>query len=360
MRLEALGGLPRADLGPWPTPLQEAPRLTAILGGPRLLVKRDDVMALGLGGNKVRKLEYLLGHALSLGCRAVITTGAFTSNHARLTAAACRRLGLEPHLVLRSSEARPSVQGNLLLDHLLGAAVHLVGSDAAALTAMADLAGRLRGAGVPPYVIPTGGSVGRGAVGYAHAVAETVVQAAALGARPDVFVVASGSGGTQAGLLLGCRLYGLSAEVVGVMVGGDDPAAFADRIARLAAEAAGCIGIGPAPPPEDWGTHLPATLDAGDPAGAARAAAAGVRLCTGYVGGGYGDVTPAVREAIDLAARSEGLLLDPVYSGKALAGLIGEVRAGRWGRDQTVVFVHTGGQAGLFARAAELAEVPGG
>ena len=335
--------------------------MAAILGGPRILVKRDDAMALGLGGNKVRKLEYLLGHALSLGCRAVITTGAHTSNHACLTAAACRRLGLEPHLVLRRSEARPPVQGNLLLDHLLGAAVHLVAPDpAAALAAMADLAGRLRGAGVSPYIIPTGGSVGRGAVGYAHAVAETVLQAAALGARPDVFVAASGSGGTQAGLLLGCRLYCPSAEVVGVMVGGDDPRAFADRIARLLAEAAGRIGIGSTPPQEDWGPRLPAALDEGDPAGAAAAAQAGVRLCADYVGAGYGDITPAVREAIGLAARSEGLLLDPVYSGKAMAGLIAEVRAGRWGRDQTVVFVHTGGQPGLFARASELAEPPGG
>ncbi len=359
--MEALGGLPRADLGPWPTPLQEAPRLTAILGGPRILVKRDDASALGLGGNKVRKLEYLLGHALTLGCRAVITTGAHTSNHARLTAAACRRLGLEPHLVLRSAEARPPVQGNLLVDHLLGAAVHLVAPDGpAALAAMADLAERLRGAGVMPYVVPTGGSVGRGAVGYAHAVAETVLQAAAIGTRPDVFVTASGSGGTQAGLLLGCRLYCPAAEVVGVMVGGDDPAAFADRTARLLSEAAGRIGIGPTPPPEEWGPRVPAGLDEGAPAGAAAAAEAGVRLCAGYVGAGYGDITPAVREAIDLAARSEGLLLDPVYSGKAMAGLIGEVRAGRFGRGQTVVFVHTGGQPGLFARAAELAEAPGG
>ena len=351
---ETAGFPPRVRLGEGPTPLQEAPRLAAALGGPRLFIKRDDLLPLGLGGNKIRKLEYLLADALAGGADGVITTGAHTSNHARLTAAGCARLGLEVHLVLRAPTAEPAPEGNLLLDELFGARIHLVPPERATAE-MVALAGRLRAAGRRPYLIPVGGSVGLGALGYARAVEELVPQCAAAGVRPTAVVAAAGSGGTQAGLLLGRGLLRQDWDVVGVLVGEDDPGEFAQAVLDILRAARGLLGLGPRVP-EGWGfadpPGPPATTDAAAAFGAL--GEEGGALLRGYVGAGYGDVTPGVREALALAARTEGLVLDPVYTGKAMAGLIGEIRAGRLGPADTVVFVHTGGQAGLFGRGADV------
>lgn len=350
---------PRVDLGAGPTPLEEAPRLSAALGGPRILVKRDDLTPLAMGGNKLRKLEYLLGHALAGDADAVITTGAHTSNHARLTAAACARLGLEAHLVLRVPDGTaPAVQGNLLLDRLLGAHIHPVDAadSSGATAAVLALAAELRAAGRRPYVIPTGGSVGRGALGYVHAAEEIAAQAASIDAEPTAVFTATGSGGTHAGLLAGRRVCGEDWPVVGVLVGGDDPAVFAAETLAVLREAEGLLGLGPVRP-EAWGmTGIapPPPAPAEVAAGLDGLRAAAGELLAGYVGAGYGDITPGVREALALAARTEGLILDPVYTAKAMAGLIGEIRAGHLGADDTVVFLHTGGQPGLFSRAGEV------
>jgi len=323
--------LPRTPLAEWPTPLQALPRLTAALGGPHLWVKRDDRTSLATGGNKVRKLEYLLGHALQLGATAVITTGAHTSNHAALTVAACRRLGLHPYLVLRQPPAGAAQhQGNLLLDELLGACIHWVpdGAPEAAAAAMQAIAWELRQAGEVPYIIVVGGSVGRGAIGYTHAIQEVGQQAAAAGFQPTTIVTASGSGGTQAGLLVGTMLHGMPTQILGVMVGDDDIAAFRKAIADIGQQACALLGIA---------AHLPP-----------------VELLGGYAGPGYGQVNQQTLETIRLVARTEGLLLDPVYTGKAMAGLIGELHAGRWCQNDHVIFLHTGGQNALFSYAEAL------
>ncbi len=350
-----LASWPRVHLAAGPTPLQEAPRLTAALGGPRVLVKRDDLLPLGLGGNKLRKLEYLLGQALAGGADAVVTAGSHTSNHARLTAAACARLGLEAHLVLRAPTGHPPLQGNLLLDHLLGAKIHLVPAEppSAVMDALQAVAASLRAAGRRPYTFPVGGSVGRGAAGYVHAVEELQAQCAACGAEPSAVYVATGSGGTHAGLLLGREMYAARWRAVGVLVGGEEPDAFAATTLAILRDAQGLLGLGPGRP-EAWGFGDAPAPAVALPGAREDLAAAGGELLAGYAGAGYGDITAAVREALALAARTEGLILDPVYTGKAMAALIGEVRAGRWGRADTVVFLHTGGQPGLFARAAEV------
>jgi len=319
--------MPRVILGEWPTPLQPAPRLSAALGGPRILLKRDDVMPLGLGGNKTRKLEYLLGRALAEGADTVITTGAATSNHCRLTAAACCKLGLHSVLVLRSPGGRaPIPQGNLLLDRLLGAELRFVDGDGPFTEAdeLERVAAELRRSGHRPYIIPTGGSVGLGAVGYSHAMAEIAQRAP----DADLVVAAAGSGGTHAGLMLGRRLHLPRARVWGVRVSGDGAVPLADRIHGILVEAEALAGL----------AHEDAPVE----------------LIAGYLGAGYGDITDGVREAIGLVARTEGLFLDPVYTGKAMAGLIGEIRRGALSAHQTIVFVHTGGGPEIFDRAGEV------
>lgn len=325
-----LAGLPRVSLAEWPTPLQEAPRLSAALGGPRILLKRDDAISLAFGGNKTRKLEYLLGDALQRGADTVITTGASTSNHCRQTAAACRKLGLEPVLVLRAPQGREpaAAQGNLLLDKLLDAELRFVDGGEGPFVeadALEAVAADLRARGRQPYIIPTGGSVGLGAVGYAHAMQEIAAQAP----DADVVMAATGSGGTQAGLMLGRRLFGpKQARILGVRVSPDGDVPMRERIRAILAEAEGLVGL--------------------------RLQEQSADLLDDYLGAGYGDITAGVREALALLARTEGVILDPVYTAKAMAALIGEVKRGALGAHQNIVFVHTGGGPGLFTRAAEV------
>lgn len=314
---------PRVELVGGPTPLEPAPRLSAAVGGPRIWIKRDDLTGLALGGNKLRKLEYLIADALAAGAEVVVTAGAAQSNHCVQTAAACNRHGLACVAVLAGLPDTP-ITGNLLLNHLLGAEIRLCPMDLADRNAAADeVAGELAAAGRRVYVVPVGGSNGLGVIGYARAAFEIADQANAAGFTPAAVVCASGSGGTQAGLVLGEAALDQSFEVHGISV---RSAAEPQRqaVARLASEGAALVGMASVRP------------DA-------------ILVHDNYVGAGYGALTEGSREAIHLAARTEGILTDPVYTGKALAGLIGEARSGRWRADQDVVFVHTGGAPALFA-----------
>jgi D-cysteine desulfhydrase family pyridoxal phosphate-dependent enzyme len=335
----ALDGLPRVSLAVLPTPLHEAGRLREALGGParcpRILFKRDDLTGLAGGGNKARKLEFLLGDALAAGATALVTTGGVQSNHARMTAAAACRFGLRASLVLTSALAEPAVEGNLLLDRLFGAETHFVaagdpalavgpGDAAMVATAMADLVGR----GERPYLIPLGGSSPIGALGYVAGTLELLAQLEAAGERPARLYVAAGSRGTAAGLVLGARLTAAPYRVLGVAVSGGDPekTQLAVDVARAAAL---LLHIDPDLTPDDFATDH------------------------AQIGPGYGIATHGCLEAIRLVARSEGILLDPVYTGKAMAGLIADVRRGEVSPSETVVFLHTGGLPGLFAHAAD-------
>jgi D-cysteine desulfhydrase family pyridoxal phosphate-dependent enzyme len=332
---------PRAGLCAWPTPLEECPRLSAAVGGPHLWVKRDDLAGLGLGGNKVRKLEYLLGEAIRQGAETIITTGARQSNHARLTAAACRRLGLEITLVLSEGEAAgavtpgdlsqgESLQGNLLLDRLYGAEIVYVSGDSeeTADRAMTEIAERLRAGGRRPYIIPLGGSNPVGVLGYVSATLEIAGQAQAEGLFFDYLFVTTGSGGTHAGLQLGASLFLPGTGVHGISVSRPSGPAAA-RVEALVAATAPLLGLRANPAPS-------------------------AVVHDGFVGEGYAVPTRAGWEAILLAARTEGLILDPVYTGKALSGLIGLVREGLIPSAANVLFVHTGGGPGLLAQGQAL------
>jgi D-cysteine desulfhydrase family pyridoxal phosphate-dependent enzyme len=321
--------LPRVSLAHLPTPLEEMPRLREALGdGPRLLVKRDDQTGLATGGNKTRKLEFLVAEALAQGADTLVTAGGPQSNHCRQTAAAAAKMGLRCVLVLGSHPPfRSEWNGNLLLDDLLGAKVHWAG-DHDRNTALAEVADTLRAAGGRPYAIPVGGSVPIGAVGYVAAVEELAGQLAERGEQVDRIVFASGSAGTHAGLLVGVKALDLDARVEGI--NDDKVVGLLAKIQGLARATAVHLG-------------LDLSFSEGD-----------FILHDAYGAPGYGVITDAEREAIRLLARTEGIIVDPVYTGRALAGLIDLVRQGVYGPDETVLFWHTGGTAGLFARAAEL------
>lgn len=295
-----------------PTPLDEAPRLSAELGL-RLLVKRDDLTGLALGGNKARKLELLVADALARGCDTLIATGGAQSNFARMTAAAAARSGLACHLVLSGSEPEHD-SGNLILDRLFGATVEFAGTEhwTELERRVAAVASRL---GPRGYPMPVGGSTPLGALAYVDAARELLVQ---LGRAPDWVVVADGSGGTHAGLLVGLPR---ETRVLGVDVA-RPPVPLVKHVAKLAAATAALGGL---------------ATPANEP------------IVVDHAGPGYAAISDEARAAVRLAACSEGLVLDPVYTGKAMAGLIAEARAGRIGG--TVVFWHTGGSPALFADA---------
>jgi len=327
---EALAAFPTLSLIPTPSLVEPLPRLSATLGGgPRLLIKRDDAIAFGFGGNKVRKLAFVGGHARAEGADTLITAGGVQSNHARATAAVAAKLGMGAVLVANGAPAaRPSA--NALLDVLLGAEiVHVVSRDERA-PKMQEIARRLRARGRHPYVIPIGASMPLGALGFVHAVAELVDQIP----PPDVIVHSTSSGGTQAGLVAGCRLLGLPTRVIGISA--DDSSeslcAQVDDIVR---------GVS---------TLLKGRLknDAAVDYGSFERGTA-IEVDDAFVGDGYGIPTAASREAIELLARMEAIFLDPTYTAKAMAGLIAYVRDKRFTAEQTVVFWHTGGQVGLFA-----------
>ncbi len=331
MTLETLPRLPLAHL---PTPLEPLSRLRAALQAedparpaPLLLVKRDDQTGLASGGNKTRKLEYLLAEALAEEADTVLTVGAPQSNHCRQTAAAAARAGLRCVLVLGGNA--PLLEGgNLLLDRLFGAEIVWAG-ERDRLALLAETAQAQAAIGRRPYVITYGGSSPTGAAGYAFAFQELLEQARINGYAVDHVVVASSSGGTQAGMAVGAWAAGFAGQIHGISI--DRKASeFQPALAELATQTASLLGRAHRFLPQDFIVH-----DA-------------------YLGEGYGVLGAPEREAIRLLAASEGLLADPVYTGRALAGLLDLIRQGRFGAGETVVFWHTGGLPALFAYAEQL------
>jgi D-cysteine desulfhydrase family pyridoxal phosphate-dependent enzyme len=301
-----------------PTPIEPLPRLSAALGGPNLFIKRDDQTGLALGGNKTRKLEYLLAEAQAHGARTLITAGAVQSNHCRQTAAAAAHFGFNCTLVL-TGQPPAARSGNLLLDLLFGANIIWTQPQERdqVLQQAFDQAWET---GQRPYLIPYGGSNPTGAAAYAFAVNELVEQAVYV----DWIVFASSSGGTQAGLVLGARLFGFGGQILGISVD-EAQDVLQQRVAELAGKTADFLGEEVSFRPDE------------------------VLVNSDYLGGGYGVMGEAEVEAIRLFARTEGLLLDPVYTGRAAAGLIDLIRKGFFQRDQIVLFWHTGGTPALFA-----------
>lgn len=330
--------LPRRPLAFLPTPLHPLPRLSERLRQElahlapdfQIFVKRDDQTGLATGGNKTRKLEFLVADALAQGCDTLITTGAIQSNHCRQTAAAAVKAGLRCELVL-GGQPPPQPTGNYLLDLLFGARTHFTARENR-LNRLHELAAELRAAGRRPYFITYGGSDPVGACGYAAALEELQEQTTALGLAPDLIVIPSSSGGTQAGLMAGAWALGWDAPILGISID-ETEARLQTTVAALASQTADRLG-------------KPHTF-----------APADVCVCADYLGGGYGVMGDLERDAIRLLARTEGLLLDPVYTGRAFGGLLDQLRrqSDRLDRPiRSIVFWHTGGSPALFAYAPEL------
>ena len=326
---------PRVRLCHSPTPLESLENLTKELGGPTLYIKRDDCTGLATGGNKTRKLEFLIGQALQQGADTIITQGAVQSNHARQTAAAAAKFGLNCKILLERRVPNVALNyeqtGNVLLDRMFGAELEWwpAGEDMNAIGR--DVTEKVRQEGGVPYFIPGGGSNKVGALGYVNCAIELLQQADEQGLRIDTVVTSTGSAGTQAGLVVGLedgnsgiKVYGVSARL---------PRDKQEELVyNLAVETATYVGM----KGEISRESVVANSD--------------------YVGPGYGQPTPEMVEAVNLLARTEGILLDPVYSGKAMAGLIGEIRKGTFSKDDNIVFVHTGGTVALFAYEALFSE----
>lgn len=320
--LTVLQSLPAVPLAPHASPIDELARLRAALGPacPRLLMKRDDLLSFAMGGNKVRKLETVAAEALAARADLLITCGGIQSNHARVTAAAGACLGLPVVLVLNGSPPA-TFTGNTRLDNLFGAEIVFVPSRELRAPTMDAIAREREAAGRRPWIVPLGASTPVGALGFARAIGEIVT----AGARPDAIVTATSSGGTQAGLVAGAALFGLRTRVIGVSAD-ESSATLVTVIDRLLDGMAVRLGA-------KKETLRPASIDVDDR----------------FVGEGYGTPTPASLEAMTMVARCEGVVLDPVYTAKAMAGLIADVRENRFRPDETVLFWHTGGQPGLFA-----------
>jgi D-cysteine desulfhydrase family pyridoxal phosphate-dependent enzyme len=312
--------LPRVRFAHLPTPVEKMPRLAAAIGGPVLSIKRDDQTGLAFGGNKTRKLEYLVAEAQANGARTLITTGALQSNHCRQTAAAAARFGFECILVLAGDPALDQgTTANLLLDHLLGAKIIWTSRESRDQSLEAAFQDAWN-AGKRPYRVPYGGSSPVGAAAYAFALGELLEQ----GMHPDTIVFATSSGGTQAGLVLGKELFGYKGRILGISV--DEPAQqLKNHVADLANQTADLLDV-------------PIRIDPEN-----------VNVDDHYLGAGYGIPTPADIEAIRLFAQTEAILLDPVYTGRAAAGLLDLARKGAFKRGEQVLFWHTGGNTALFA-----------
>jgi len=322
--------LPKASLGYFPTPLIELTRLSKTLGGPKIYMKRDDNTGLALGGNKTRKLKYIIGDALAKGADTVITAGAIQSNHCRQTAGAAASLGLECHLVLGGEEPEQP-QGNLLLDKVYGCHIHWTGENRKGEDIPA-LVAQLKAEGKKPYVIPYGGSNELGAVAFIEAYKELNAQREALKVDFSYIIFASSSGATHAGLMLGNKILQTHSQIVGINIdkGEMDKVPFDEHIVSLANSTAQLIAA-------DY------QFTADD-----------LILNSDYVGDGYGVIGELEKEAIALTAQNEGILLDPVYTGRAMGGLIDMIRTGQIKATDNVLFWHTGGAPALFAYADDL------
>lgn len=311
--------VPRLRFAHLPTLVETLPRLSDALGGARLLIKRDDQTGLAFGGNKTRKLEFLVAEAREQGAKMLISGGALQSNHCRQTTAAAARFGLECILVLTGDKSQHA-SGNLLLDQLFGAEIVYVADRKDRDSILQETFDRATNEGKNPYLVPYGGSNATGALGYAFAMKELIDQ----NVSADWIVFASSSGGTQAGLLLGQRIFGFNGRILGISVD-ESEEWLKSEVSKLASAAS-----------EKLGARI-------------EFASADVLVNANYCSAGYGVVTEREREAIRLFASREGLLLDPVYTGRAAAGMIDLIRAGFFKRHETVLFWHTGGQPALFA-----------
>lgn len=309
----------RMNFAHLPTPVEDLPRLSQALGGPHLLVKRDDQTGLAFGGNKTRKLEFLVAEAKEQGAHTLISAGAIQSNHCRQTAAAAARFGFDCILVL-TGEAQPNPSANLLLDELFGARIVVVADRADRDRVLKQTFDQALAEGRKPYMVPYGGSSTTGALGYAFAMEEFLKQ----GIRADWILFATSSGGTHAGLVLGQRVFGYAGTLLGISID-ESQDWLKTRVSALASDTSERLG-----PRINF---TPSEVVANDE----------------YCRAGYGVLTDAEREAVKLFARYEGLLLDPVYTGRAAAGLIDLIRKGTFKPVETVLFWHTGGQPALFA-----------
>jgi L-cysteate sulfo-lyase len=328
-----LSKFPRATLAHLPTPLEYMPRLSKHLGGPDIYVKRDDCTGLASGGNKTRKLEFSMGEALALGADTIITVGAIQSNHVRQTAAAACKLGLACEVMLEHRVQQPSDtysnSGNVFLDRIYGANLHEYPAGTDFDTVMAEIADEVSSRGGTPYYIPGGASNTVGALGYVQCGVELLSQCEQQGLVFDHVVTATGSAGTHAGLAVGLRGSGSDLPILGFGVNAPQDVQ-EERVFKLAVETAALVSA-------------PGCVTRDD-----------IVADCNYIGPGYGEPTESMNEAILMLARQEGLLFDPVYSGKALAGMIDYIRKDRFSKGQKIVFLHTGGSAGLFAYSDSL------
>ncbi len=319
---------PRVRLGHWPTRLEPMLRLRQKLGGPRLFIKRDDCTGLASGGSKTRKLEFLVGEAMNQGADTLLTHGAVQSNHVRQTAAAAAFAGLACEAILESRlEGAPqdySDSGNVFLDKLFGARLHHVPGGTAMDAALETLAAQLRAAGRKPYVIPGGGSNALGSLGYVECVRELREQCIDLGLKNPHLVHATGSAGTQAGLVAGIHALGLGWPVTGIGVRAPREVQ-ESRVHGLAQRVLELMGVNTALPREE------------------------VVADDHFIGAGYGVPTDSMLEAVQMLASCEGILMDPVYTGKGMAGMISMLRAKAFAADEDVIFIHTGGSVALFS-----------
>ncbi len=328
-----LSRFPRVSLAHLPTPLELMPRLSKHLGGPNIYVKRDDCTGLATGGNKTRKLEFLMADAVANNADVIITQGAVQSNHARQTVAAACKMGMECELVFEKRVEDPTDpyinSGNVLLDRIFGAHIRDVEKGTDMDAAMEDVAEELRSAGKTPYIIPGGGSNRIGALGYVDCALELMSQANSEGIVIDHVVHATGSAGTQAGLIVGLKASYANIPLLGIGVNAPKDVQ-EEKVYKLAADTAEYVGAAGVVQRDD----IVANCD--------------------YVGEGYGIPTKAMNDAVMLLARLEGLLLDPVYSGKGLAGMIDLIGKGYFTGARDIVFIHTGGVAGLFGYSDQL------
>lgn len=321
-----LNELPRVRFACLPTPLQKLPHLAKVLDGPRVWVKRDDMTGLAFGGNKTRKLEYLIADALSHGADYIVTGAGFHSNWCTQTAAAARKYGLSVVLVKSGPEegyGGEGWDGNHLLHHLMGAEVKVVRPDEFNGTIEETLE-ELEEEGHNPYFIPVGGSIPLGAAGYINAVLELYKQSVDYGFKIDHLVHGTGSGGTQAGLVMGSRAFSTGINVIGASVGYSSKEEQSQKVMKIIEEAR-----------EELDFRTPVNEQ-------------DINIFTDYVGGGYGHVTEGKMEAVRLLADKEGLMLDPVYTATAMACLIDLANEGYFKSDENVVFLHTGGSVALF------------
>lgn len=326
--IQKVAQIPQVDLGYFPTPLHECPRLSATLGGPRIFMKREDCSGLAFGGNKVRQLTFTIGDAVAQGADTIVHGAASQSNHCRQAAAACSKLGLNCYLRL-ARDHKSILQGNLLLDNLAGVDVEIVDAPFGPEldTVKYELAEKLKTQGMKPYVVASPRSTALAAVAFTWCIAEIAQQQQQLGINAD-WIYTCSVGGTQAGLVLGTKTLGIKMKPFGIA-----PIVWEGKLERMRTAANSAAEL--------------LELDT-------RITDADIQNTDDYIGQAYGYLTPECIDALKLVAKTEGIFLDPVYTAKAMAGLIDHIQQGKFGRDDTVIFLHTGGTPALFAYQEEL------